>query len=90
MCLLSTQKNTEVRKGVLCSEHPSDHLPTLAFRRYTLRCPRRMKQELGTALEETETVLVIFKILLKRIEELLNIVFEDLRKVYVNKTSELV
>ena len=50
---------------------------------------KRMKQELVTALEETETVLVIFKILLRRRTELLNVVFADLKKIYVNKTSEL-
>ena len=51
---------------------------------------KRMKQELVTALEETEAVLVIFKILLRRRAELLYVVFEDLKKIYVNKMSELV
>jgi len=51
---------------------------------------KRMKQELVTDVEETERVLVIFKILLRRRAELLNVVFEDLEKIYVNKTSELV
>lgn len=46
---------------------------------------KRMKQELVTALQEKEPVLLFFKILLRRSAELLNVVFEDLKKIYVNK-----
>lgn len=46
---------------------------------------KRMKQELVTALQEKEPVLLVFKILLRRSAELLNVVFEDLKKIYVNK-----
>lgn len=56
---------------------------------YTEMSQKGMKQELVTALEETETVPVIFKILLRR-AELLHVVFEDLKIIYINKTSKLV
>lgn len=72
-----------MRKGGICSEHLSDHLPALLLSEGVCRDV----PEKGTVavLEGTETVLVMFKVLLRRRAEVLNVVFEVLKKYVSTK-----